>query len=53
VPTPNAKPTFANPTYESSGLVGALPAATTITVLLNNEASNCNAYPAVGSFTSQ
>ncbi len=53
VPTPYATPGFANPTYESSGLSGALPSGTQITVLLNNEASACNAYPSLGTFTTQ
>ena len=53
VPTPYATPSFASPIYETSGLTSALPSATTVTVLLNNTASNCNSYPAVGSFTTQ
>jgi hypothetical protein len=53
VPTPSATPGFANPTYESSGLSGPLPSATTIAVLLNNEASSCNSYLQIGSFTTQ
>jgi len=53
VPTPYATPAFAGPTYESSGLGGSLPAATTVTVLLNNEASSCNSYPSLGTFTTQ
>jgi hypothetical protein len=53
VPTPFATPTFANPAYQSSGLTSALPAAATINVLLNNQASNCNSFPQIGSFTTQ
>ena len=53
VPTPSATPSFANPTYESSGLSGPLPSATLITVLLNNESSSCNHYLNIGSFTTQ
>lgn len=53
VPTPYATPSFANPTYESSGLSGPLPPAATITVLLNNESSNCNSYLQIGTFTTQ
>jgi hypothetical protein len=53
IPTPYAVPTFANPTYESSGLTSALPANTTINVLLNNQGSICNQFPQIGSFTTQ
>ncbi|HEX3467407.1 MAG TPA: hypothetical protein VHT05_04945 [Candidatus Elarobacter sp.] len=53
VPTPYATPTFANPTYESSGLSGPLPSGATITVLLNNESSSCNGYLQLGTFTTQ
>ena len=53
VPTPYATPSFANPVYQSSGLTSALPAATTVNVLLNNQASNCNSFPSVGTFTTQ
>ena len=53
VPTPYATPGFANPTYESSGLSGPLPAATTVAVLLNNESSTCNSYLQIGTFTTQ
>jgi len=53
VPTPMATPSFASPVYQSSGLSGALGSATTFTVELNNEASNCNVFPVVGSFTTQ
>ncbi len=53
VPTPYATPGFANATYESSGLSGSLPSATTITVLLNDEGSSCNTYPSIGSFTTR
>jgi hypothetical protein len=53
VPTPYATPGFANPTYESSGLSGPLPSATAIAVLLNNEASSCNSYLQIGTFTTQ
>jgi hypothetical protein len=53
IPTPYAVPTFASPTYQSSGLTGPLPAGTLIEVLLNNEASDCNEFSPVGSFTTQ
>jgi hypothetical protein len=53
VPTPSATPTFANPTYESSGLTTGLPANTLVTVLLNDQSSSCNQYPPIGSFTTQ
>jgi hypothetical protein len=53
VPTPMATPSFANPTYQSSGLSSGLAPGTTFTVLLNNQASNCNSFPALGSFTTQ
>jgi hypothetical protein len=53
IPTPYAVPTFANPTYESSGLTSALPPNTTVTVLLNNQGSACNQFPPIGSFTTQ
>lgn len=50
IPTPYAVPTFAAPTYEASGLTSALPPASTINVLLNDESSPCNQYVLVGSF---
>jgi hypothetical protein len=53
VPTPYATPTFANPTYETSGLTSGLPANMLVTVLLNDQSSNCNQYPPIGSFTTQ
>ncbi len=53
IPTPFATPGFANPVYQSSGLTGPLPSATTIAVLLNNQASSCNSYPQIGTFTTQ
>ena len=53
IPTPYAVPTFANPTYASSGLTSALPPNTTVNVLLNNQASVCNQFPQIGSFTTQ
>lgn len=53
IPTPYAVPTFANPTYETSGLTSALPPNTTVNVLLNNQASACNQFPQIGSFTTQ
>jgi hypothetical protein len=53
IPTPYAVPTFANPTYQSSGLTSALPPNTTVNVLLNNQGSSCNQFPQIGSFTTQ
>jgi hypothetical protein len=53
IPTPYAVPTFANPTYQSSGLTGSLPSGTLVQVLLNNQASSCNEFPQIGSFTTQ
>ena len=53
IPTPYATPTFAAPSYESSGLGSALPAGTTMEVLLNDQSSSCNQFPQIGSFTTQ
>jgi hypothetical protein len=53
IPTPYATPTFAAPSYESSGLGSALPAGTTLEVLLNDQSSSCNQFPQIGSFTTQ
>jgi hypothetical protein len=52
VPTPFATPSFANPTYQASLLTGALPSATTITVLLHNQSVVCTGL-SIGSFTTQ
>jgi hypothetical protein len=53
LPTPNTLPSFANPIYQESASGGAiLPAATQITVYLNDGYSNCNPTPS-GSFTTQ
>jgi len=51
IPTPYATPTFAAPSYETSGLSSGLPAASTINIALNDESSSCNQYPVVGTFT--
>lgn len=51
IPTPYATPAFASPSYETSGLTSALPAATMVQVGLNDESSDCNSYPVIGSFT--
>jgi hypothetical protein len=53
VPTPYATPSFASPTYQSSGLTQALPSATVVNVLLNNQGSTCTTFPQIGSFTTQ
>jgi hypothetical protein len=54
IPTPFATPGFANPTYESGGLVGPIASGpTTISVLLNNQSSSCNGFPQIASFTTQ
>jgi hypothetical protein len=53
LPTPDTLPSFANPIYQESASAGQiLPAATQITVYLNDSNSNCNAT-ASGSFTTQ
>jgi hypothetical protein len=51
IPTPYATPSFASPAYETSGLTGSLPAASTVQIGLNDESSDCNSYPLIGSFT--
>jgi hypothetical protein len=55
VPTPFATPSFASPTYQSSALsMGALPAASSITVLLSNQNGGfCNGFSSIGTFTTQ
>jgi len=53
LPTPDTLPTFANPIFQESASGGQiLPAATQITVYLNDGFSNCNPT-ASGSFTTQ
>jgi hypothetical protein len=53
LPTPFATPAFANPIYQSSALTSGLASATTLIVLLNNQASNCNGLINLGQFTTQ
>jgi hypothetical protein len=53
VPSPAATPSFANPVYESVTFVNTLPAATNISIFLNNAASNCRPTGPIGSFTTQ
>jgi hypothetical protein len=51
-PSPTLSPSFSNPLYQFSAFSGALPAATTIGVYLNNAGSTC--VPSfVGSFTTR
>jgi hypothetical protein len=55
LPSPNAVPPFANPNYQESSNtgLGALPAATQISVYLNDGNSNCSPNDFLGSFTTQ
>ena len=54
LPSPYATPTFANPIYQESASDGyLLPAATQISVYLNDANSNCSAQKLLGTFTSQ
>ncbi len=55
LPSPFATPGFANPIYQESASGGGdvLPAATQISVYLNNLNSNCQPRTLLGTFTSQ
>jgi hypothetical protein len=53
IPTPYATPGFSSPEYQSAALTGPLTAASTVSVVLGNQALYCNGFPQVGSFTTQ
>ena len=54
LPSPYATPSFANPNYQESASGGyVLPAATQISVYLNDLNSNCQPRALLGTFTSQ
>jgi hypothetical protein len=53
VPSPAATPSFANPIYESITFVNQLPAATAISIFLNNLSSSCTPTGPIGTFTTQ
>lgn len=52
-PTPFATPSFANPSYQTSGLNGGLGSGTNVAISLNNSTAGCNVFPLVGTFTTQ
>lgn len=52
-PTPNATPSFANPTYQSSSFSGANFPGEVVDVFLNNLKSNCTPLGPIGSFTTK
>lgn len=53
LPSPNATPAFANPTYQSSSFSGLTFAGEVVNVYLNNTASTCTPLGPIGSFTTQ
>ena len=54
LPSPYAVPSFANPVYQESASEGlVLPAATQISVYLNDLGSNCQPSKLLGTFTTQ
>ena len=52
-PTPNATPSFANPTYQSSSFSGGNFPGEVVNVFLNNTSTNCTPLGPIGSFTTQ
>jgi|SRR5579884_92977 len=52
-PTPNATPSFANPTYQSSSFSGLTFPGEVVSVFLNNLNSGCTPLGPIGSFTTQ
>ena len=53
IPTPYAAPTSTPISYESSIVSGSLPAGSLVGVLLADTSSTCNAYPQIGTFSTQ
>jgi len=52
-PTPFATPSFANPSFQTSGLNAGFASGANIAISLNNSAAGCNNFPVVGTFTTQ